>query len=257
MPTARNNRSQGGGKVAADYWSQSRRPLVSLVFISPVLVVYEVGILALGAEAMRNGADGWLRGLLAFIGLGQYFLLPLLTCGILLAWHHVSRQRWGFRRSVLVGMLLESTLLAIALVSIYWLQSLLAEHVVLVLNTGSGGRPETFVDGLRLLVGFCGAGVYEELLFRAMLLPGVALLLRQFRVEARPAMIVSVILTSLLFSAVHFQFFAGYGDPFNWFSFSFRFVAGVFFAVLFFRRGFGVTAGAHTIYDIVVGLILA
>jgi hypothetical protein len=31
-------------------------------------------------------------------------------------------------------------------------------------------------------------------------------------------------------------------------------VAGVFFALLFLYRGFGITAGTHALYDILVGI---
>ena len=44
-----------------DYWFQSRQPLASLAFIAPILLVYEAGVIALGPQAVRNGADVWLR----------------------------------------------------------------------------------------------------------------------------------------------------------------------------------------------------
>ena len=76
------------------YWSQSRRPLASLYFTVPLLLVYELGILiCLGENAghPRNGAEAWLRRLLECAGLPRYyFLLPLLTVGILLGWHHTT-----------------------------------------------------------------------------------------------------------------------------------------------------------------------
>src|SRR3990170_3082495 len=50
--------------LAIYYWRESQRPLVSLAFVLPLLVVYEGGVLWLGPAAMRNGADVWLRQLL-------------------------------------------------------------------------------------------------------------------------------------------------------------------------------------------------
>ena len=78
----------------ASYWSISRGPLASLAFIVPLLIVYEAGVLGLGPQAARNGADLWLRGLLDTLGFGQYFLLPSLTVVLLLTWHHLSGQPW-------------------------------------------------------------------------------------------------------------------------------------------------------------------
>ena len=45
------------------------------------------------------------------------------------------------------------------------------------------------------------------------------------------------------------------GDSFAIYSFTFRFLAGLFFALLFSIRGFGVAAGTHAVYDILVGLL--
>src|SRR5687768_11495134 len=76
----------------SSYWSVSRGPLASLAFVVPLLIVYEAGVLGMGAQAVRNGADLWLRGLLDMLGFGQYFLLPSLTVVLLLVWHHLSGQ---------------------------------------------------------------------------------------------------------------------------------------------------------------------
>ena len=61
------------GQLAERYWVESRRPLASLVFIAPLLIVYEVGVLLLGVQ---NGADAFMRRLLDLLGFGQHFLLP-------------------------------------------------------------------------------------------------------------------------------------------------------------------------------------
>jgi len=45
--------------------------------------------------------------------------------------------------------------------------------------------------------------------------------------------------------------------PFNWTEFGFRTIAGIYFAVLFAIRGFGVTAGTHAFYDIIATIINA
>ena len=49
------------GQRAEQYWVESRRPLASLVFIAPLLVIYEAGVLLLGVQ---NGADAFMRRLL-------------------------------------------------------------------------------------------------------------------------------------------------------------------------------------------------
>jgi hypothetical protein len=224
-----------------DYWSISRRPLTSLVFALPLVLAYEGGVLLLGRGTPRNGADVWLRTLLDSFGFGQYFLLPVLTVLGLLAWHHVEHDRWRFSPAVLLGMAGESVLWAAALLGIARLQ-----HRFWPLAAGAA-------EGvLARLVAFCGAGLYEEVLFRLLLLPAVAWLAARLGAGPFAAAAWGVIGSSLLFSWAHY--IGPLGDVFDPYSFSFRFLAGVFFAVLFDLRGFGIAAGSHAAYDILVGL---
>jgi hypothetical protein len=99
------------------YIRESRRPLASLAFVIPLLLLYEGGIIILGPQAVRNGADVWLRQFLDTLGFSQYLLLPALTVGLLLAWHHVSREKWQVSAGVVYGMLLESAALGLMLVA--------------------------------------------------------------------------------------------------------------------------------------------
>jgi membrane protease YdiL (CAAX protease family) len=102
------------------------------------------------------------------------------------------------------------------------------------------------------VVGFLGAGIYEELLFRLILLSGVLWMLKRAGAAPRLRLVGAILLTSLLFAAAHYV--GPHGEPLHWFSFLFRFLAGVFFAVLFVYRGFGIAAGAHAGYDVLAGL---
>jgi membrane protease YdiL (CAAX protease family) len=120
----------------------------------------------------------------------------------------------------------------------------------------SGGAPvgplQHLVQYLRTRVGFLGAGIYEELLFRLILLSLVLWLLHWSKLPRWAQILLAVVITSLLFSAAHY---VGGREPILWFSFVFRFLAGVFFALLFLCRGFGIAVGAHAGYDILVGLL--
>ncbi|MCO6454033.1 MAG: CPBP family intramembrane metalloprotease [Pirellulaceae bacterium] len=236
----------------SDYWRQSRRPLVSLVFVAPLLLAYEAGVLWIGPRAMRNGADIWLRDWLEWLGFGQYLLLPLATCAVLLAWHHVLREPWTFRGSLLVTMLLECTLLAVLLLIVARLQGrLFADPDPSGQLAAGGAGPGT----LPRLVAYCGAGIYEELLFRLLALPAVACGLRGLGLPRGGALLTAVISTSLLFALAHYSLVSVHGEDFHWFSFTFRTLAGSFFALLFITRGFGIAVGAHAGYDMLLTLL--
>ena len=255
--------SEGQGpiaRLAAGYWSESSRPMTSLVFIAPLLVVYELGVLLLGPASVRNGADVWLRELLKWVGLGQYFLLPVLTVCILLSWHYTTRKPWRLTSGVLPGMIVECVLLALCLRLILLLQGSLFQVVAGPLGPQAGppGMAMDVSGTVRETVGFLGAGVYEELLFRLMLLSGVGWTLQRSGLARRPSLLVAVLLTSLLFAGAHYIGQQGetlkLADFAFWFGLVFRFLAGVFFGTLFVYRGFGIAAGTHAGYDILVGL---
>ena len=158
---------------SSSYWRQSRQPLASLIFVAPLLVLYEGGMLISGPQALRNGADVWLRQLLDLLGFGQFFLLPVLTAIILLAWHHTTGSPWRTAPRVFYGMLAESAVLSICLVILARLQGELLGSLVGLDVSGAPGHGfwSTFLA-------FVGAGIYEEVLFRLILLSVVAGLLR-------------------------------------------------------------------------------
>lgn len=229
--------------------------MASLAFVAPMLVTYEIGVVVLGHDAIRNAADVWLRQFLDLLGFSQHFLLPALTCGILLAWHHLSHRPWRMDWSMLYGMLFESMLFGFALMVLAGLQSRYFPLQFVSCSASEGDAPSITA----LLVGFVGAGIYEELLFRLMLLPAVLGLLRLSGFSPRVSLVSAIIVTSLIFAAAHYQIdfqFAGRhfgtsnGEQFQWFTFTFRALAGVYFSLLFAFRGFGIAAGSHALYDV-------
>jgi hypothetical protein len=233
--------SDEAGPPLDTYWNISRRPLTSLVFALPLVLAYEGGVLLLGRGTARNGADVWLRTLLDHVGFGQYFLLPVLTIVGLLAWHHIEHDRWRFSPGVLGGMAVECVLWATVLFGIAILQNRFWP-LAFALDAGIVAR----------LVAFCGAGLYEEVLFRLLLLPAVTWIAARLGAGPVLAAVWGVTGSSVLFSLAHYV--GPLGDSFDLHSFTFRFLAGVFFAILFEARGFGIAAGSHAAYDILVGL---
>lgn len=251
------------------YFQESRRPLASLAFVIPLLVLYEGGVVVLGPSAVRNGADVWLRQFLDTLGFSQYFLLPALTIGLLLAWHYVARERWKLSAGVVYGMLAESAVLGLMLVAVARIEGMVAASA---LQSGpyvdpNAGAQQVMMQQVTMTVpwvmagrgaflgrmlGYVGAGVYEEMLFRLLLVPPLAQSAKHFGAPRAWGIAAVVLLTSLVFSGAHYV--GPHGDAFDAFTFLFRFTAGAFFAVLFVFRGFGIAAGTHALYDIFVSL---
>jgi membrane protease YdiL (CAAX protease family) len=224
-------------RFARNYWTESRRPWVSLVFIAPMLAAYELGVWVLHVQ---NGADAWMRQLLERMGFG-HLLLPAITVAILLGWHHLNRQPWRFSPGVLSGMIVECLLLAVAL----QLLGSLMQGIVAAPAMNVGHK-------LRDAVGYFGAGIYEELLFRLILLSGCWWFLRRFWTTSGKSLLAAVLASSLLFAIAHYVGPAG--EELKGFSFLFRFLAGICFSLVFIYRGFGIAAGSHALYDILMGM---
>jgi len=107
-----------------------------------------------------------------------------------------------------------------------------------------------------------GAGIYEELIFRLILMCILMMLFQDIiRLDHKNSVILSVLISAALFSAHHHIVFVNgqfaATTPFNWPEFGFRTIAGVYFAVLFAVRGFGITAGTHAFYDIIATIVNA
>lgn len=229
----------------------ANQPLASFIFVAPLLLAYELGMVALGPAAMRNGADAWLRWILDHAGFGQYFLLPLLVCFFLLGWHHLSRSAWGVSPGTLLTMLMETCWLSAGLLA-------LAQCPFFGLGP-YGAEPSLAVASCDTshLWGYLGAGIYEELLFRVILLTCFVRLFRSCGESQTISFTLATIASSLIFAAAHYDAFVAGGDDFCWPTFGFRFTAGVVFALVFASRGFGIAAATHTLYDLLTGLLAA
>ncbi len=230
------------------YWSATRRPLPCLVFILPILVTYEVGVAWFGgaASGWRAGADAWIRQGLTALGVTDRLFLPLALALILVGWQAIDAGRWRFRPGILAGMAVESLVLGLALIGLSRLVDLGFARLDPPLPLANG-PPHPASP----LIGYLGAGLYEETLFRLILIPVFYGALRVFQMPVLAANTLAVTASALLFSLAHHA--GSPGEAFTWFAFIFRWLAGVFFAWVFVARGFGVAVGAHSAYDILVG----
>ena len=204
------------------------------------------------ADATRTGADAWLRRGLTAVGLTDHWLLPLALMLGLVIWHVATLRGWRFAPAILPGMAAESLVLAVALVGLSRLLDLgfsALDHAGPPVLAGSTATATATHSST--LIGFLGAGVYEEALFRLALIPLCFATLRGLRTPQILASAAAVTFSSLVFSLA--QHAGTPGEAFTWFAFVFRWLAGVFFAWVFVVRGFGVAVGTHTAYDVLVG----
>lgn len=236
-----------------DYLQATRHPWPCLLFLLPLLGVYELGVQHLGGahpEALRNGADTWLRKTLAVAGLRQFYWAPILLLCLLLIWNVVQwKKRPGDLLGVLCGMSLESVAVALSLWAFSRGLGPLVDHLGWELSSG-------LHDNLALsqLVTFVGAGIYEEMLFRLMLFSALLFTVKLMGASQGLAVSLAALASALLFAAAHHL--GPNGEQLEGYSFLFRTLAGLYFALVFQLRGFGVAVGGHACYDVVVGIIV-
>ena len=243
----------------SSYWVATRRPLPSLLFVAPMAIAYETALFyrsGSGATGvgLRSGADAWMCQALSSVGLSHPCFLPLLLAMILLGWQVATPHGWRFSPSILGGMILESLTWAISLLGLGRLIDLgftYLEHGRLPILATDATNSGT--EGFTAVLGYVGAGLYEETLFRLMLVPVFYGILKLLQMPQILSSSWAVTASALLFALAHH---AGTpGEAFTWYAFIFRWMAGVFFAWIFILRGFGIAVGTHTVYDILVGWI--
>lgn len=272
------------------YLERTSRPIYAIVFLLPFIVFYEVGTFLINTDVLNQSqirvvAFVWLQNMLGALGFGSKFAWvapPLAVVLILVALQITSRKRWRFWLGDVLPMAIECILLAVPLIVLtLFLRSSVGQQgdisrfdnptiqtsfislpsCSLLANNSmsSTGQADSIEPGQSLLariVTGIGAGIYEELVFRLILICLLMLLFQDaLKFTHKNSIILSVLISAALFSAHHYIIFLdgqfGQTAVFNWTEFFFRTLAGIYFAVLFAIRGFGITAGTHAFYDII------
>lgn len=270
------------------YLERTSRPIYAVWFLLPFIVFYELGTILSNTSLLKQHWQGrvvafvWLESFLEYIGFSSKFVwiaTPLAVLVILFCLQLTSRNKWKFWPQDTWRMTAECVLLAIPLIVLSlllgnftdWRNETASVQTTDFVeytennNAGvvysevpaqthdNGERPQILVADI---VTSIGAGIYEELVFRLILISLLMILLQNvLRIGHKTAIIMAVLISAALFSAHHHIVFIDgqlvQSSPFRWTEFSFRTIAGIYFAVVFAFRGFGITAGTHAIYDII------
>lgn len=280
------------------YLERTSRPVYAILFLVPFIVFYEIGTILINTDVLsqfqvRVVAFVWVQDVLLHLGTSSRFAWiapPFVVVLILLGLQIASKKQWYFCLSDYTPMLLECIFLAVPLIVLSLMfnspavrpdnpprsaQAAVSVHVPLAaqprpllpaatmarLGQEDSAYPRVHSLLTNIVTGV-GAGIYEELVFRLILI-GVLMVLFQdvIGLSRQNAIVLSVLMSAALFSAHHH---IAWDDgrlvrsaPFEWAEFSFRTIAGVYFAVLFAIRGFGITAGTHAFYDILATVVNA
>ncbi len=241
-----------------DYWRASRAPRYSLTFAFPLLVAYEALAFTLSHDALigvRNGADVLLKSLFLALG-GRNGLIAfgalLVGTGVVLVWRD-RRKSGPVDGRVFCWMVVESVVYALVFGMVVGrLTTLLLHGLTLTAPALRLGGVSQLALPTQLMISL-GAGIYEELLFRVLMVGTLASLARRgFGWSPGAAGVFATVVGALIFSAFHY--IGPYGDRLELGSFAFRTIAGVLFSGIYLLRGFGITAWTHALYDVFLAL---
>ncbi len=253
MPTSSPSAATGPNAGPTPYWVASKQPLPILAFLLPLIVTYEIGLALLLRSregVLTNKAHETLLQFFDTFGLtatGGLYLGGAAIVVVLVVWHALTREPWRIEPSTPAIMAIESLALTIPL-------------IVLGLVIGGGAAraatapapPDLAAMGIwsRLAISI-GAGLYEELLFRMMLIAVLHTLLVDFGKLSSPAGgVIAVVVSAAAFTWYHPLHDAA--GVLSVQRVGFYFLAGLYFGGVYLLRGFGIVVGAHALYDVVV-----
>jgi hypothetical protein len=234
------------------YFHSVRAPRYSILFALPLLVAYEglAALLSNPAGGLRNGADALFRmtfSAVAGVHGHAIFMAAVILLGVWFVARDMRRSTEPLRGRYFVGMLAESAVLAVAFGLVIATITAQLLGVAQLLAIAAQADITSMSWPARLMLSL-GAGLYEELFFRVVLVSGLTVVGTVALGWSRGLSVtVAVVVSAVLFSLFHY--IPPYGDPFQIASFTFRLLAGLAFSVLYVVRGFGITAWTHALYD--------
>ena len=227
-----------------DYFRKSSSPLYSFIITLPIFLTYELGIFwmrNIEFNYIQNGADVLIEQAILRLGFDVIYVSSIIFLFVLLIIIYYQKHHFNslsISRPYLGAMFLESIVYAIILFF------LMGNLYLMDFSTN---------DLYCNIILSLGAGIYEELIFRVLLIyvfyQSIKFL---FRLGKFSTNFYAIILSAILFSSFHF---IG-AESFNQEAFAVRFIAGIFLAFLYVQRGFGITAITHSFYDIFVIFLL-
>jgi membrane protease YdiL (CAAX protease family) len=229
-----------------NYFAATRHPWPCFLFIVPLLAAYEIGVATLGSSttSVRAGVELWLRQWLAQVGPVPPIAIPLGFLALLILW---VLWRWADRPDrvfiPVIGMAVEGAVFGVVLYALCLNAPQLLEQAGL--PTASAGPT------VALAITYLGVGIYEEALFRMIGFGLLSRIMRTLFIPAFGAIPIAILISAAGFALTH-QLLQT--DKFAPNTFLIHAGIGIYCALVFWLRGFGVAVGAHIVYDLIVGL---
>ncbi|TVQ55349.1 MAG: CPBP family intramembrane metalloprotease [Phycisphaerales bacterium] len=256
-PQPATNASAHRPMLTSGYWAQSKRPLHILIFLMPLVIAYELGLFfVLRSEEglITNKAHVTLIELFDAFGIpatSGFYLGGVLIVVILLLWHLLNRDSWRVDGRTIAIMTLETIALTLPLIVLGQLISKTAISASVIASIGPTEQHLAEMTFLAQLTVSIGAGLYEELMFRMLLIAMLHTLMVDLgKLSFNLGAGIAIVVSAAAFTWYHpLEGEAGTLSPQR---VAFFFLAGLYFGIVYVARGFGIVVGVHALYDIIM-----
>ncbi len=229
-----------GNSRWARYFSLSRTLTASYVFVVPILAAHQAGLVKY--ENARNGTMPIYDELFDKVNWAGAVVFNMLLLSLLFFAIYRTRDERKHLPGMYAWMFFEATVWAAALYVI----SILLQPYLLVIE------PWWDVVGHNLTVAI-GAGIFEEFLFRFLLLDGIAtLFIRGLGAPRRFACGVAIVMSAGVFSFAHHAASHIGSEEWNLGVFTIRALLGSLIGLLYCVRGLGIVVYTHALYNVAV-----
>ncbi len=231
-------------KVSAfrQYLNSSRTLHYSLILTLPVLAIYEFGNLILFRDSffeLRNSGEILLRSFFDTIHLTNPYLISAILVGafiVVMVRGYRIEKRPGIHANYYIYMLLESIFWGALLFTSMQLFTRLPLQIL---------RLEDKLANMNLAL---GAGIFEELIFRLVLIGALMVILEQgLNIVGKWSVVIAIILAAIVFAGFHL-FMESYQFPI----FAQRILGGILLGTLYYFRGYGISVYTHIIYNFLI-----
>jgi len=232
-----------------DYFADSARSMPAVLIAGSLIVACELAFFFGSGTWLRSGLENWFDWLTAHIHLNQILVLPVLTLGILLAWHVCGCGAWRANPKTMFALAGESVALGLVL-------AMAIKAIRLVTFPGTIGNgfgwsiASQFEQAIPSLLAVISASVHEEIIFRLGMLGGGVAIARRLGICNRPVQAGMVVLVSLVFAAFHYSTLNPAGEAVDVAGFLCRFGVGMVFGTVYLTRGLALAIGIHCVYNV-------
>ena len=222
------------------YLSYTKNHITSFIFLIPLIMIYELISLIKFSNKdfiIRNSADSFFRDLFNVVSINPiYYYMFLLSLFCIYIAFKIKNDivSYDIKANYLFLMYLEGALLGFLL--------------LLLLNNNLIGYSINYYEDIFLTFYLClGAGIWEEILFRFILISIFLFVCKSIFFLKNIKFIISILLSSILFSSFHY---IGSGaDIYSHYTFIIRFIGGLLLGLIYLSRGLGISCMTHFCYD--------